>query len=84
MDDLQDRIDKIQVDIRTIQNKIAALERDYDSLFFDVTQRKGDLGAVIEQVGSSIFDDDRLDNDLLYEFEKYITANGLRIGRWKL
>mgnify|MGYP006086899049 CR=1 FL=1 len=29
-------------------------------------------------------DDDRLNNDILYEFEKYIDANGFRIGRWKI
>ena len=34
-------------------------------------------------MGNSV-GDDRLDNDILYEFEKYVDANGMRIGRWKL
>ena len=29
-------------------------------------------------------DDERLNNDILYEFEKYIDENGFRIGRWKI
>ena len=69
--------------LRQEQDEIQKLQRDYDNLLVDLDQSNNQLGGIGEDIGNSV-DDDRLNNDILYEFEKYIDANGFRIGRWKI
>ena len=78
LEDLDKSIDKMNVMLRVEQDEIQQLQRDYDNLLVDLDQSGNNLGAIGEDIG--VGSDDRLDNDILYEFEKYVDANGLRIG----
>lgn len=53
-------------------------------LLIDLDDSVNKLGSLGESLGSKALGDERLNNDLLIEFENWITQNGLRIGRWKL
>ena len=66
------------------QRLIDMLNQRYDQLLINLDDSVNELGSLGESLGSAALGDDRLNNDLLLEFEAYIEQRGLRIGRWKL